>query len=213
MAEHICETDGKSCRGASGYFRHQRRGTEVCDPCWAAKRVYAKKLRDKDPEKIAKQKRESYYRNREKVLAYTHKYNEDNREKIRAQKKKRHARLMADPEYAAKRKAANRQWKLDNPEKARASSAPYFEALAGKKPYRLAPHIAERDGSWNCAYCGKDVSDCHEVDHVWPVSKADRYLGGDISELDNLVLACRSCNASKNNKTLAERYGFIEVGV
>lgn len=52
-----------------------------------------------------------------------------------------------------------------------------------------------------CAYCGKGLElgtfdAC--IDHVKPLAK-----GGN-NEDDNLVMACRRCNASKHDKTLEE---------
>ena len=51
--------------------------------------------------------------------------------------------------------------------------------------------LVERDGQ-RCFYCGteKDLT----VDHVKPLSK------GGSAELDNLRLACKSCNIRKSNK-------------
>lgn len=43
-----------------------------------------------------------------------------------------------------------------------------------------------------CAYCGAD-GDALQKDCVLPISRGGRYT------LDNVVPACRSCNASKRN--------------
>jgi len=47
-----------------------------------------------------------------------------------------------------------------------------------------------------CVYCGDD-SDLH-FDHLWPVAK------GGSDDANNIVMACRRCNLSKRDKTLAE---------
>lgn len=56
-----------------------------------------------------------------------------------------------------------------------------------------------------CAYCGKELTlgtiDC-TVDHIVPKIK------GGSSDIDNLALACHTCNCLKNNRTLLE---FQEV--
>src|SRR5688500_15528955 len=85
---------------------------------------------------------------------------------------------------------------------------------------RFGAAIAERDMGWRCSYCYKPLDPSHAgmfyreaialngstyqqcffyddqpcVDHVVP-----RTLGGP-TELDNLVLSCRSCNSRKLNK-------------
>ena len=50
-----------------------------------------------------------------------------------------------------------------------------------------------------CAYCGADYADLQK-DCVQPISRGGRYT------LDNVVPACRSCNASKCN---AEVTGWL----
>ncbi len=54
--------------------------------------------------------------------------------------------------------------------------------------------VAKFDGA--CAYCGS--TDSITVDHVIPISK-----GGPHSR-DNVVPACKSCNSSKNTRSLPE---------
>ncbi|MEI3606904.1 HNH endonuclease [Pseudogracilibacillus sp. SE30717A] len=54
-----------------------------------------------------------------------------------------------------------------------------------------------------CIYCGiseEETGESHHVDHVIPVSEGGRH------HRSNLVLACASCNASKNNAPFIEFY-------
>lgn len=53
-----------------------------------------------------------------------------------------------------------------------------------------------------CWYCGRSVSDCGPLtaDHVFP-----RLKGGE-DVCDNLIMACRSCNSSKDAKDLLAWY-------
>ena len=64
---------------------------------------------------------------------------------------------------------------------------------------RLAIYI--RDG-FMCAYCGTDLRGvtAHEIqlDHLIPRSE-----GGNNTN-ENLVTACRACNASRGNKSVAD---------
>jgi hypothetical protein len=59
----------------------------------------------------------------------------------------------------------------------------------------LAPSIFRRDGH-KCVYCGSINDLC--IDHVVP------QINGGTHDMDNLVTACRSCNSSKKDKSLAE---------
>lgn len=45
-----------------------------------------------------------------------------------------------------------------------------------------------------CVYCKKDCFSDPTIDHVIPVCQ------GGINDIDNLVVACRSCNAKKGGK-------------
>lgn len=47
-----------------------------------------------------------------------------------------------------------------------------------------------------CAYCGKELGNSFEIDHIIPLSK-----GGNNSE-SNLVAACQSCNRLKHNSNI-----------
>lgn len=51
---------------------------------------------------------------------------------------------------------------------------------------------------FKCAYCGKDISKRFERDHVLPLSR------GGSDDISNIAMCCKSCNSSKNNKTLHE---------
>ena len=54
---------------------------------------------------------------------------------------------------------------------------------------------------YKCAYCGKSILDLPDGlvrDHVIPISR-----GGDNTK-ENVVLACRSCNASKGVRLVSE---------
>lgn len=65
--------------------------------------------------------------------------------------------------------------------------------------YSLRAEAFERDG-YACTYCG-DTDGPHEVDHVVPLSR------GGASTIENLTVACRSCNASKKDKLVSEWAG------
>lgn len=75
--------------------------------------------------------------------------------------------------------------------------------------------IAERDGGWFCCYCGKDLleltfenfreadgnSDTYPtLEHVDPLA-----YGGSPRDIDNLKLACRSCNNITYNQPMNDK--------
>ncbi|MCU1508398.1 MAG: endonuclease [Glaciihabitans sp.] len=63
--------------------------------------------------------------------------------------------------------------------------------------HRLRLAVLERDG-WVCTYCNKALEgDDATADHITP-----RVAGGR-DETTNLVAACRSCNAAKQDKVMA----------
>ncbi len=57
--------------------------------------------------------------------------------------------------------------------------------------------VLERDG-FKCRYCGRGAKQnvVLEVDHITPLS------GGGLTEMENLVAACRECNAGKRSATI-----------
>jgi len=114
----------------------------------------------------------------------------------------------------------NRTLYIENHEELRAKAKAYYEKNPEKfqvwrhtRRARLANTLRTLTTSqWEavltlfgkaCAYCQRsDVP--VTMDHVHPISK-----GGSHTEA-NVVPACRSCNASKNNKTLEEWAGPIK---
>jgi 5-methylcytosine-specific restriction endonuclease McrA len=73
-----------------------------------------------------------------------------------------------------------------------ASRRRYRRYLAADNDLTPAEWISIRDAWGACAYCGAE-SDALQKDCVLPLSRGGRYT------LENVVPACRSCNASKSN--------------
>lgn len=75
-------------------------------------------------------------------------------------------------------------------------------------PAALRKYVTERDRC-TCFYCGNIGTRRHDhrkrtwnIDHLLPISR------GGSNAPSNLVLACESCNLSKNNKTAAEFFHY-----
>ena len=100
--------------------------------------------------------------------------------------------VKANPE---KHREHNSQWREANPEKAREGCRRY---RARKRNATIEPvdeaAVYVLNGRM-CIYCG--ATENLTLDHIVPIAR-----GGSHSE-DNLVVACGSCNSSKNAKPLA----------
>lgn len=92
------------------------------------------------------------------------------------------------------------EWARANPERIRAKTVRYHHRKAGRDTGNVT-------GEWwigqkayfggRCAYCLGEFSSL-EMEHMQPVSR------GGMHDKDNIVPACRSCNAHKSSKTLLE---------
>ena len=104
----------------------------------------------------------------------------------------------------------------------------HYAINAGKKKYdrtcfmiRAKAFKAYKEGRWNihdllefnvakiqqnnyCWYCGKEMGPSKLTkDHVFPRSK------GDDSDMDNIIMVCKTCNSSKGNMDLFEWYAEV----
>lgn len=104
-----------------------------------------------------------------------------------------------------------------------------YYALSVKKPkydrtcfmIRAKAFKAYKEGRWSihdllqfnvakikdnnfCWYCGKELPPSElTIDHVFPRSK------GGKNNMDNIIMACKSCNSSKGNMDLFEWYSTV----
>lgn len=56
--------------------------------------------------------------------------------------------------------------------------------------------------NYQCAYCGNPLDEDITIDHITPISR------GGSHNISNLAPAHKSCNSSKNNKTLEEFWAY-----
>lgn len=141
-------------------------------------------------EKKLAQVRSRYEANREAKSAYDRVYYRANRETYLAQNKEYHSRMMNNPEYRAKREAANLRRRR-------------LMSGAKQEPY-VREAIFERD-NWTCGICGEAIdpslrwpdSFCATIDHVIPL-----FMGGDDTP-ENVQASHGFCNFSKNGKVPA----------
>lgn len=180
---------------------------------------------DKNREKHREADRNHYYKNREKRIAKTSRYNY---KKLGQELPKYWVERLAKPrqsmtheEAVIKNRERLKQYKIKNKEMYKEQYQLYCSTENGKENNRLKtgryramksmvgglPPTREdieflfelQNGE--CACCGKefDGHNKYELDHIIPLS-----VGGQFSK-ENIQLLCRSCNASKKNKTIMYR--------
>ena len=150
-------------------------------------------------------KKKYYQENKEKISRYNKFYKAKNKEKVEELRKKnkekynaRHREYLKENEAILKVK--RREYRKKNMDKHRlneqvrsARKRALKSTLTTNQWQQCLSHFKHQ-----CAYC--DCTEKLEQEHVIPVSKGGHYTA------DNIIPACRSCNASKNNKSLEEWY-------
>lgn len=97
-----------------------------------------------------------------------------------------------------KEKTLNKSIKL---EEAKIKEESYKAAIAGYegKSRKVAQNIKKQLDQYNhCPYCGNDIGNDPQADHIYPISKGGR------STPENMVYICKSCNIKKGTLTLRE---------
>lgn len=162
--------------------------------------------------------------NHDRYLARQKKWSEENRDYKREQdrqyaaehreeaNKKAQDWYYANPEQAKKQRdkwyqenktkahAAARAWAKAHPEYRKAADARHrARKLAADGKYSVTDILDHYDTqSGLCGYCGIRLYGKYDVDHYIPLTR------GGSNYPDNLILACPSCNRSKNNKLFEE---------
>lgn len=180
------------------------------------RKAYVVEWRTKNAVEIKARRAASYLKNKDKIKASQARYYAANFEKVKAMRAAYHkanaAKLIA-------KALANRQ---ANPERIKAYNAAYLKAhpetsrLHGLKrnaqkksnstpeQMRLAnikikTMLSHR--KTDCAYCSiRFLTKEMHVDHIIPLVK------GGCHSPENLTMACKSCNSSKNDKTLFKEW-------
>lgn len=91
-----------------------------------------------------------------------------------------------------------RMWEKANPQRVRKQGHKRraLERGAEHEPYTRADiNTLWHDQDGLCAYCRSPMFGVYHIDHVMPISR------GGADKLENLALACPSCNSQKYNKT------------
>lgn len=105
----------------------------------------------------------------------------------------RHRHYIKHKDKIVKRVA---DWRKENPNKNRE----YHEKRRARINEAGGSHSAEdiqermEEQGFMCFYCSEPLEDDYHVDHYYPISK------GGSNDAENIVVACPSCNLSKNDK-------------
>ena len=128
-------------------------------------------------------------RNREHIKAYKAAYHEKNREAVHVAQREWY---VANADYA---KAKAKQYRRDNPEKVSHGERHRTHKRRARMKYTVPQRWRKSAETPNrCYWCGGDISEYHEIDHIMPIS-----LGGPVKDY-NEVRACQDCNGAKWNK-------------
>lgn len=162
-----------------------------------------KKWRNKNKQKIKEYHKNYYDKNKEEILNDAKKYYEENRQRIKEY----------DAKYRPKYYKENREYYRLRGRKNREKNKEIYKMYTQKYRARKNSLISNfTTDQWQqclthfnhqCAYCGSTES--LEQEHVIPVSRGGHYTP------DNIIPACRSCNASKNNKIMQDWFTQHEI--
>lgn len=206
-------------------FSPDSRASDGLQPkCLECNRTRRRERYWQDPETERAKQRDYHARNPHVTKEIGRRQREGaNREKILAQKREEYRRNKQDPEWQAKqyqyrqltkdqkreydkeyvkanREKINeqaRRWRENNPEKRRAIC---FNDAAKRRARKeggpSSAEVAEWASGQNkvCYWCGTKCPDNYHVDHYVPLAKGGPHI------LENLVIACPSCNLRKNAK-------------
>lgn len=184
------------------YFMYKRGGRKLADYCRACALEAKRKL---DNEK-SKRWRE---RHPEQMAACKKRWNETNPDKVRQHWKdsvarnpdrKRENRRRSQRNNREAARIRNRRYSQRHPDLIRVKTlnrVAMFKKADGKFTPEDIEHLYKEQQE-RCAYCGITLHGHYEIDHVHPLSRDGSNWP------DNLILACPSCNSSKNNLTVEE---------
>jgi 5-methylcytosine-specific restriction endonuclease McrA len=186
--------------------------------CKACEKEYRIQYRENNRERVRILKKKAHEVDRERhgdrIRAYAQTYYAQNQDYLRAQSRAYQASHRAEnkkhcKEYYETNKENERQrvlrWMHEHPEMHRAADA----RRRARKQQAGGEHTAEdikrqrECQKWRCWWCGKKCKKQYHVDHLVPLAK------GGHNGPDNIVIACPTCNLSKNDKLPEEWVGKL----
>lgn len=210
----ICQKCGvELVVGDNWYASYAKKGAHICIPCKKVQNrnyyqehqgesiAYQRQYNQEHQEEIATRNCQWYKEHRKEKASYNRKYRRENYDRIRKHwAKHKEERAAHGRKWRQERReedaARKRRWQLENPERCCELAHRYrarklnatIEDVDEQRIYELYDNT--------CIYCGSKES--LSLDHIVPLN------GGGAHCEDNLTVACRSCNASKNDRPLIE---------
>ena len=166
-------------------------------------RAGQKRYYEENREKLKEAIKDYYEANREKILAYQRQYQQENSERLEEYRKAYFKRWYSVEENRQRMLERSKRWREEHPEKNAAKQRnrlARIKAAEGSHTAEEVLAIGEGQG-WLCFYCLTPTEEDYHVDHMTPISR------GGSNSMENLAIACPSCNISKSTKTAEE---FLE---
>lgn len=215
----VC-VDGKKQRDRAYYLANAEKRKAKASEYYAANKERAaaagKEYREANADSIKQQKAQYAKDNSARLTAKSAQWAKDNperRKELQAKYRENHRPLLRQQANARYAKLMQ-----TDPERVRKQAREWAKTPRGRASYMSAQNRRRRDTpytkealdwiasiDWSteiCTYC--EVAPAVEIDHVLAITN-----GGDGSRI-NLTPVCRSCNARKGNRYLADFLGFCE---
>jgi len=181
------------------YYQEKR-----LDPEFVEKQLnWAKAWIANNQERVKERKKQYRKENKDAIKKYTKKYNEENRERNRINCKEYNEK---NKQYISKQRKQhreeNREEIINREHKKRAKIRNLEHSLTTKQWRQCLKHFNN-----SCAYCGltdkenmQKYEKALEQDHFIPIANNGEYT------INNIIPACRGCNASKRDRDFFEWY-------
>lgn len=211
MEKKCCKC--KKVLSVEEFYKNKSKKDGLTTECKVCNKVLKKARREANPEKVRKEGRKSYQNHKEKRIAKTKEWQENNSDLVKQYKQKNYNKnkekyhSVANERYhtpegkakyqaRVKKYSATEKGKLTNRTKRARRKALKQNLLSDYTPKQWEQCKKVFNGE--CAYCGK----YNELtqDHFLPITKGGEYT------INNILPVCRSCNSSKCNDDFSEWY-------
>lgn len=205
IEEQLCTCCGE-VKPIAMFNKDKKSKTGYTYKCKQCCKEYKRKYYEENTEKLITKSCNYYHENVELVAERAKEFRENNKEKIAEDKAKYYW------EHREERLSYNREYYLRNAESIKELTKQYRETPRGNAIKKNAEHkrraqkrncehpaTAEeiqllKDTSSHCFYCSCELEGDAHIDHFQPLA-----LGGEHA-IENLVMACPTCNMSKGAK-------------